>query len=1341
MQSNLSFPVLKSPSKDQPIAKIPYLGVAVDMRKVIVISVALFVCWGLSTQLGRFVTLSVVRVLVLCVPIMAIAVVAAFKKHEGRYLEFWALKRLIRFFAVDTLKWRRKEPGRPQTFRDSIQERIPTERIVWDMIRCKDGTYVTVGEIEPVKLSLSSEAEQMRVWAGMVRLYNRVDFPFTEVTRAKPGDLSRYIRLFRETAAREARTAGKRFESFSRQHASYLETVVKKHEVFERQAYVILHYKPPGAGSQDTRPWWAFWRAERATPKNAAELQEEAEQAYEVLAARAEILADGIHNIGARFRALKDLALLEFLQGQTAGEDPMPGEPPRFYEPLTLFHGPYEKLSPRKLTAVVNAMEERRRAAPPAIGIGNLIVNQIAPDAVRIHPDYLRVGPRFHATMFVTEYPEKVTFGAMQDLLTLPGRIKVVKHIRPVPQEEAVNRIGTHFASLSAASETAADGNVVVENQRKISMNSAGEGMDELQSGKQGLVDLTFSIHCEANSKAELFALCEKAQSRLRQHRIKAMLAREEAWEGFISGLPAGASFLNPRYADHGMLTYPLAALFTFGSYQLNHERGIVWGVNPDEGAPVVLDNRKLKNYNQVVMGTSGGGKSQTIKMESTRLRQRGHRVVVIDPVGDSKYDRVARALGGEYLVFGVGTDHKFNPFDLRDNYLDLRLVASSNTDRDPEKARQKARAAAFDGKISALIALVGVMAGGGLDPDEEGFVQDLLVGVYADKDITHDPATHSFPPPIFPDFFAKLEGIPGLEGLRRRLRPWIDGPYRTVFDAQTNVDLDNKFLVLQLHGLKKGSRAKGAVMLAVLDFLNGRLSDPNEPSNCFVDEFWSLLRDPMAAEFCEEMWRSGRARNNAMIAITQNVIEFTGSDSGQLILELSATHLILQQGKKTAEALTEYYGLSETQRDDLQSFPQGHGLLIVEDRRIKVNVLCSDFEMMLFNTDPELEPYYEQQRLEAKKRRQELQVKKRRALPAAEKAQTRPQPALEGGGNARDAAPRKQKKIAPPRRPERQTTPRQSAPEQNTSRQEAPPAGRASSEDRTRPIPAAPSAPRSVPPVRAHSEKTRVHPAPAERLPAEASAVNGRGPGEEREGVLSLPRGRRQPARIFAVVGPTNGPVAYNLAGMLATLGKSSDVRVLFVDADGDVSERVFSLLLKPQHALPPDDLTVGGEGLDLGAYMAHDPASGLRVMRMVSNPHLPASGLAGILCEVFDLIVVPCAGSGYAQRWLLLADRVVATAAEPRALSDIVTTTEDLRGRNGTLLAPIGQVRLEDDGLSGHRAFGLPPDDELSAYAAEVKGGFTALKHDRVGQALTPLLRELLNAKREHEEVQRTR
>ena len=274
---------------------------------------------------------------------------------------------------------------------------------------------------------------------------------------------------------------------------------------------------------------------------------------------------------------------------------------------------------------------------------------------------------------------------------------------------------------------------------------------------------------------------------------------------------------------------------------------------------------------------------------------------------------------------------------------------------------------------------------------------------------------------------------------------------------------------------------------------------------------------------------------------------------------------------------------------------------------------------------------------------------------------------------------------------------------------------------------------------MRRENPNPSVGASPARGLPANDALVEGRPGGRAPTGAPSLPRGRRQPARIFAVVGPTCGPVAYNLAGMIAALGKDVDARVLFADADGDVSQRVLSRLLPSEVALPPDDLTVGGEGLDLDAYTAHSRKSGLRVMRMVSNPHAPAAGLAGILRDVFDVIVVPCAGSGYAMGWLLRADRVVATAAEPRALYDVVTATEDLRGRNGTLLAPIGGLPIEDEGLAGHRAFGLP-SHELSAYEAEVKGWFAAIKADRVGQALTPLLRELLKAGQEPEEVQKT-
>ena len=702
-----------------------------------------------------------------------------------------------------------------------------------------------------------------------------------------------------------------------------------------------------------------------------------------MLASRAETVISAFAPSGVHLRLLSGLELQDFVADQTSGEDER--TTPSAFEPVTLRHGAYATLPPRRLARRLAAAEKVRKKtrkrggtpAPPAPGIGDLTLtdltlsDKIAPDAVRVHADYLRVGNRYHATLFVYEWMPDVGFGDLQGLMNIPGRVKIVKYIDPLPQDKAVQAIAAKAAELEAAHYTASDGDVRARRQRQIAYESADAAQTQLQTGQQGMLDLSFLVHCEAGSRDDLDALVESVRTKLAAIRVSAKLAREESWQGYVSTLPFGKNYLTHRYANKPMLTYPLACLFVHGSFQLHHEDGILMGVDPYSGSTVVLDSRELPNPHMVVVGQPGGGKTVAAKAMSTRLRMRGHRVVIIDPEGNSGYGRVARSLGGQYVVFGIGSRHCFNPCDLTDNYLNLSLLASAVEDeeRDPEEARRMARAQALKGKIRMLTRLVSLMltsddGTGGLTGGEQSLVERVWHEVYAEKGITDDPDTHSLTPPTMPDFFRRIREVPALRDASDRLYSWEHGALRDVFGSQTNVDMANKYLVLQIAGVEGSEKA--AIMYALLDFLNGRLSDPTEPSDCFVDEFWSLLKYPMAAEFAEVMFRSGRARNNAMVALTQEISEFLASEQGKVIMRISASQLLLKQNKKTAEILDEFIDLSEEQKRDIITFEKGAGYLVVENNQVPLYVAISPEEDRLFNTDPKREAAFERAELEA---------------------------------------------------------------------------------------------------------------------------------------------------------------------------------------------------------------------------------------------------------------------------------------------------------------------------------------------------------------------------------------
>ena len=647
----------------------------------------------------------------------------------------------------------------------------------------------------------------------------------------------------------------------------------------------------------------------------------------------------------------------------------------------------------KKLIAQAEAVREE---APHALGIGDLVADQIAPDCVKIFPDHLRVDSRVHTTMFVSGWPDEVYFGMLADLNAIEGRVKIVKFVDPRPKKEAQNILGSRVAALRASKSTASDGNVNAEQQREIAEYTNEQALAEINSGRQRYLELSVLIHLEADDEETLYGMAQEVHDILQGYRVDSQLAREQMWEGLLSTNPFGKNYLSDRYSGFGMLSRPMACLFNYGSQQLDHENGVFVGVDTRSNSTMTLDTRELVNPHGVILGQSGGGKSFVIKCLSTRFLMQGHRQIIIDPEGNSRYIRVARRVGGAYAVIAPGSKHKINPFDLHEDYLNLDLLEDifgdeeGEEESDAEEAYDAARAAALDGKAQEITRMVSLMAltddtagaVGGLSGAEASFVERAIYEAYENASITEDPNTHDRPAPIFPDFWNILRGYAEhnqlVSDLMEKLWSWHSGSLSKIFDAPTNVDLSNKYLVFQISKVK--DRQKAPVMHAILEFLNGVLSNRNEPSDCWIDEGWALLSFKMSAEFTETMYRSGRARDNGMWIASQAVIEFVESHEGNVILDLAATHAIFRhEHQKSANATAGIHDLSEEETEQLLSFQPGEGYLVVDQSRIPMEVLASESEKELYNTDPRIEAENK------KKRRKETCMLERRVAEADE--------------------------------------------------------------------------------------------------------------------------------------------------------------------------------------------------------------------------------------------------------------------------------------------------------------------------------------------------------------------
>lgn len=1232
----ISEPVLKDLQGAKKTHKLA--GVALETRQGVILGAAFvaysLVCYYLADLLG----LEPKTAAIAFSWVVPLAAVFAFAKVDGRHLDFWLARKYVSATRPDILYHTQSDLSDPtRSLRDSVQRALPAEEFHYETLRCKDGTYLMAFEVDPVGLSLVGETERGRAFRAAVEFYNRIDFPVVEMIRSKEGSTARYTRRLKRMVSESIASDERLLRRFAERFTSYLEQVVPTYNIFERKGYIILPYNPSEDGRSrraDVSAWselrkLAGLRPTRPSTKDAKRRQDEANAARRVLWGRAQIVHDGAVRMGCRIRLLTKTRLVSFLKEQTTEWDPDLSEvEPNLYAPATLEHAGYDMLPDEERQRLAKIADEVRDEGSIAFAAGELsIAERLAPDTVRIYSDYCRIEGRLHTTLYVSEWADEVYFGMLESLTHIEGRIKLVKYITPQPKDRALKILGARLASLRAAERTADDGDVRASQQREISRFTNEVAMKELVSDRQRYLELSCFVHVEADSEDALAGLVDEVRTALAGYRTEAKLCREESWEAFLTCQPYGREYNAKRYTRRGILSNPLACLFSFGTQQIDHEHGVMLGIDAASGGPVTLDSRELMNPHSVTIGQSGAGKSFVVKCRSTRERMLGRRIVIVDPESNSKYAKVAKEIGGAFALIAPGSPHKVNPFDLHDDYLNISLLEDIDTgdedaDEKAEAAYGRAKAAALMGKLQEITRIVSLKlssdAGGeGLTGAQAGYVERAASEAYASKGITEDPGTHRREPPTFADFYRILaryaEESPDVAELYEKLYSWHSGALSTLFDSQTNVDLSNKYLVFQISKVK--GRQKPPVMNAVLEFMNGVLSNPEEAAECYVDEAWSILKDPMAAEFAETMWRSARARNCGMHAISQMPIEFFGSEQGQVILSLSASHMIFRHEQRQSALVTaNYYDFSDEETDGLLSLQPGEGYLVVGQRRVPLRVMASEHETELFNTRP-------------------------KTAPAAHS------PTVSGETSIPAAEPVPSVLEAPPR----------DIPQ--------PGGGTGAGDDAWRPY----GGPDGDPELDSRGTENEVPDGEFEWESERARTLAFVG-----DGAARLAAGV---ARAFALAA---GPGAYVLAVDATPGGR------LYADlADEEDAVPPDAFL-----ALEEADLDALGAHVALALTESGEPLDALRVVPPPEDPELAAEVLVEAARRIFDPVVVACcedAESSYSSDWLLDAEVVVACSHESVAASvEAAGRAEEMRGEHQSVLvcAP-GGTRDPDDGV----------------------------------------------------------
>lgn len=585
----------------------------------------------------------------------------------------------------------------------------------------------------------------------------------------------------------------------------------------------------------------------------------------------------------------------------------------------------------------------------------------LAPGGIdRSNPDVLRAGNMWTRTTVVTGLPAEISIGWTQPFLDHEGNLDLAFHIHPYDDREALNYLTRLITTLKARLRFVSHRTGQAEDLMRA-IADAERIRDAVAANQTRLFKLTTVATVYDTDKDRLHEAMDILEGRLAGRRIytKSLEARQD--EGYLSTLPLGLNFCNDIVRN--LDSYGLSTIFPFTDADLVHPGGYQLGINLRTAAPIIYNpyDRSLTNHNIVVYAASGAGKSATVKTMIGRSIFTGERTAVLDPEGE--YMLAAQALGGVVLPIGPGSPYHLNPFDIS-----------------PETLENGETVIPLAQKVLDLVALIQTMAGIPASQDqakvEESIIENALRQLYKNFGISaRDPESIYEQGDALIDnegniqYGKRLKRMPQLSDFVEVLKQYAPesnrlvsslGPYYgdgvlNFFDCQTNINIDNQWLVVFDLSYLDNRVGKPVALQVALTWLWDKFcgGDRKIKKRVIVDEAWLLADHEPAMLFLENMVRRSRKRTAGLTVISQDFRKFARHPRGEAIHSNSNTFIFLRAEEVDLDEIQATFKLSDGERQFIATCGKGEGILRVKGRSVPFRVVHTPFERQWVFTTP----------------------------------------------------------------------------------------------------------------------------------------------------------------------------------------------------------------------------------------------------------------------------------------------------------------------------------------------------------------------------------------------------
>ena len=586
--------------------------------------------------------------------------------------------------------------------------------------------------------------------------------------------------------------------------------------------------------------------------------------------------------------------------------------------------------------------------------------NEIAPKGMEFKSTEFRIGGKYSTIFTVVTFPKNIYAGYLSDITNISGVKLVIKHI-PIQFAVLQKMINKEIADLKTRYQSERDNTM----QEKIRQDyeSLEQFVSMLAATDARIFDFQMHLMLTADSQEELDMKKMEVKSYLNALGLSAvalMFEQEKVLKSIVPIFPA--QDIEKRIGTP-IPSITVAAMYPF-VFDSIKDPGLSCLFGVDFSGGVVLFNQFLyqtkkepnrNNANIILLGTSGSGKSTAAKLLLRNHIRNGLKIVAIDPEGE--LEDMTNNMGGDFLDLGKGGDFgMINP---------LEIVV----DVDEEEISQGLGYTVLTRTLQQIKAFMKYY-NPSIEEDTLTLFSEVVQDTYKRFKIDYDTdftklTSESYP--TFDDVYATIKGRlismvdatrerEVMERLELKVRPLVK-ELRYYFTGKTTIQIDSDFIVFNIKELMNSDEnIKNALFFNILKYAWGLCLDKDINTVLMVDEAHVLLatHNELGAEFLSQIQRRSRKYNTGTIIITQQPTDFASPtiiQHGKAIFDNASYYLIMGLRKQAVDDLSKLVDLNESEKEGIKFYPQGQGLFICGNRRMRINVVVTQEELDSFGS------------------------------------------------------------------------------------------------------------------------------------------------------------------------------------------------------------------------------------------------------------------------------------------------------------------------------------------------------------------------------------------------------